>query len=162
MANAKFTGRAARKIKATVAKVSKMSADLRGRKPGTPDRRPGFWIELTAEGAGDDVGWYSWKRVYPAGGNPIIWDDEDPPVTGDLSAREANGRSGLAATEPARHFVTSIGYDPEDEDEKPLYIFHAGALPTGQIQHQAYVMVTQNAAGWSQRLAVPDLVEVEE
>jgi hypothetical protein len=35
-----------------------------------------------------------------------------------------------------------------------------GDLPTGQIQHQLYGMVTQHGAGWGLPLAVPDLVEV--
>jgi hypothetical protein len=121
------------------------------------DATPPFWIELTEEGEDADLGWYSWKMVYPDGTLPENWKDSDPAITGILTAREINDRSGLAATLPARYLVTFVGYDG---DGYPVYIFSAGNLPTGQYQFMHYQTIAQWQAGWDMPFGHPALVEV--
>jgi hypothetical protein len=141
-----FSKRAARKIRAATTRTlntpQNAVGDAVARYPQNPARA---WIHLTAEGEGAQAGLYSWKLIYPDPLSPNGFQDWAPAITGTLTAREANERSGLANTQPARYLATLGGYNAAG---KAVFYFHAGALPTGQYQYMDYDMEAMIEAGW--------------
>lgn len=103
--------------------------DLSGDGSGTSKPSPKFYIKLVEEGADDDVGFYSWKKVYPKDGD---WEEFSPSIDSlsddnPFQAHEINGMVGLVTGDDDNPYYAEVKFagfrNSGLADNVPVYIF---------------------------------------
>lgn len=106
--------------------------DLSGDGSGTSKPSPKFYIKLVEEGTDDDVGFYSWKKVYPKDGD---WEEFSPSIDSlsddnPFQAHEINGMVGLVTGDDDNPYYAEVKFagfrNSGLADNVPVYIFIGG------------------------------------